>query len=201
MTSSGTAVVTLPGDTEILITREFDAPKHLVYRAYTEPDLIKRWWSGERGEVTSVEVDLRVGGTWRYVMVANEGFEVAFHGEFREIVPNERLVTTEVYEMPDDDPMAGTPEAEEGALNTITFTEVDGRTTLTTAVECHTKRCGTRSSTPAWKAGCRRRWTGSSRSRSRSAEQGVRPRAACQLLPPSLSWVCGVEQSGSSLGS
>ncbi len=116
-----------------MITREFAAPKHLVYRAYTEPDLIARWWSGERGEVTSVEVDLRVGGAWRYVMTANEGFEVAFHGEFREIVPNERLVTTEVYEMPDDFPLAGTPEAEEGTLNTITFTEVDGRTTLTTA--------------------------------------------------------------------
>jgi uncharacterized protein YndB with AHSA1/START domain len=140
VTDSGTAVVTLPTDTQILITREFGAPKHLVYRAYTEPDLIARWWSGERGEVTSVEVDLRVGGTWRYVMTANEGFEVAFHGEFREIVPNERIVTTEVYEMPDDDPMAGSPEAEEGALNIMTFTEVDGRTTLTTVVECHTKK-------------------------------------------------------------
>jgi uncharacterized protein YndB with AHSA1/START domain len=139
MTSSGTAVVTLPADTQIVITREFDAPKHLVYRAYTEPELIERWWSGERGEVTSVDVDLRVGGTWRYVMRANEGFEVAFHGEFREIVPNERLVTTEVFEMPDDFPLAGTPEAEEGTLNTITFTEVDGRTTLTTVTECHTK--------------------------------------------------------------
>jgi uncharacterized protein YndB with AHSA1/START domain len=139
MTSSGTAVVTLPAATQILITREFDSPKHLVYRAYTEPDLIARWWSGERGAVTSVEVDLRVGGRWRYVMTANEGFEVAFHGEFREIVPIERIVTTEVYEMPDDDPMAGTPEAEEGALNTVTFTEVDGRTILTTLVECHTE--------------------------------------------------------------
>ena len=139
MTSSGTAVVTLPAETQIVITRDFDAPKHLVYRAYTEPDLIARWWSGERGEVTSVEVDLRVGGTWRYVMKANEGFEVAFHGEFREIVPNERIVSTEVYEMPQDDAMAGTPEAEEGTLNTVTFTEVDGRTTLTTAVECHAK--------------------------------------------------------------
>ena len=130
MTNSGIAIVTLPADTQIVITREFDAPKHLVYRAYTEPDLITRWWSGERGEVTSVDVDLRAGGAWRYVMKTNEGFEVAFHGEFREIVPNERLVTTEVYEMPDDDPMAGTPEAEEGALNIITFSEVDGRTTL-----------------------------------------------------------------------
>ena len=133
MTSSGTAVVTLPGDTQILITRGFDAPKHLVYRAYTEPDLIARWWSGERGEVTSVDVDLRVGGAWRYVMKANEGFEVAFHGEFREIVPNERIVSTEVYEgMP-----AGSPE--EGTLNTATFTESDGRTTLTILVQAPSK--------------------------------------------------------------
>ena len=98
VTSSGTAVVTLPTDTQILVTREFDAPRHLVYKAWTTPELIKRWWSGDRGEVTIAEVDLRVGGMWRYVMVANEGFEVAFHGEYREIVPNERIVTTEVYE-------------------------------------------------------------------------------------------------------
>ncbi|HEX7247649.1 MAG TPA: SRPBCC domain-containing protein, partial [Actinomycetota bacterium] len=98
MTSSGTAVVTLPTETQILITREFDAPKHLVYRVYTTPELVARWWSGERGEVTSVEIDLRVGGSWRYVMVANEGFEVGFHGEYSEIVPNERLVNTEAYD-------------------------------------------------------------------------------------------------------
>ena len=132
-TSSGKAVVTLPADTQILITREFDAPKHLVYRAYTEPELIKRWWSGKRGEVTSVEVDLRVGGRWRYVMVADAGFEVAFHGTYREIVPNERLVTTELYE--------GVPDATEddAVVSTTTFAEVDGRTTLTTLVECHVK--------------------------------------------------------------
>src|SRR5881409_2685394 len=100
--SSGTATVTLPTDDQILITREFDAPRHLVYRAYTTPELIKRWWSGDRGVVTSIDVDLRVGGTWRYVMTANEGVEVAFHGEFREIVTDERIVSTEVYEgMPD----------------------------------------------------------------------------------------------------
>src|SRR3979411_3177786 len=98
MTSSKTAVVTLPTDRQILITREFGAPKHLLYKAYTTPELIKRWWSGDRGEVTSAEVDLRVGGRWRYVMTANGGFEVAFHGAYREIVPNERLVTTEIYE-------------------------------------------------------------------------------------------------------
>jgi len=120
-TSSGTAVVTLPTDTQILITREFNAPGHLVYKAYTTPELIKRWWSGDRGEVTLAEVDLRVGGRWRYVMKANGGFEVGFHGEYREIVPNERLVTTEVYE--------GMPEGE--AVVTHTFSEKDGRTTLT----------------------------------------------------------------------
>jgi uncharacterized protein YndB with AHSA1/START domain len=135
VTSSGTAKVTLPTDEQILITREFDAPRHLVYKAWTTPELVKRWWSGHRGEVTSAEIDLRVGGAWRYVMVASEGFEVAFHGEFREIVPNERIVNTEVYEMPDAPPLA--PEDE--PLNIVTFTEVDGRTTLSVLVQTTSK--------------------------------------------------------------
>ena len=125
VTSSGTATVTLPTDEQILITREFDAPRHLVYRAWTTPDLVKRWWSANRGEVTIAEIDLRVGGRWRYAMLADGGFEVAFHGEFREIVPNERIVSTEVYE--------GMPDAE--ALNTVSFTEAEGRTTVTILVE------------------------------------------------------------------
>jgi uncharacterized protein YndB with AHSA1/START domain len=126
--SSGTAAVTLPTDEQILITREFDAPKHLVYKAYTTPELVKRWWSGQRGEVTSAEIDLRVGGKWRFVMVAGEGFEVAFHGEYREIAPNERIVSTEAYE--------GVPNPDENAtLNTLTLTETDGRTTLEILVE------------------------------------------------------------------
>jgi len=123
--SSGTAVVTLPTNTQILITRDFDAPRHLVYKAWTTPELIKRWWSGDRGEVTIVQLDLRVGGRWRYVMTANGGFEVAFHGEYREIVPNERVVSTEIYE--------GAPEGE--AVVTHTFTEKDGRTTLAILME------------------------------------------------------------------
>jgi uncharacterized protein YndB with AHSA1/START domain len=130
VTSSGTATVTLPTDEQILITREFNAPKHLVYRAWSTPELVKRWWSGHRGEMKTVEIDLRVGGRWRYVMVAEGGFEVAFHGEYREIVPNERIVSTEVYE--------GMPEAEP-ALNIVTFTEVDGRTTLTLLMELTSK--------------------------------------------------------------
>ena len=135
MTSSGKAVVTLPTDKQILIEREFDAPKELVYKAYTTPELIKRWWSGQHGAVTSVDIDLRVGGAWRYVMVANEGFEVAFHGEFREIVPDERIVTTEVYEAPESDDM---PHFED-PLTIITFSEADGRTTLAQLMRCHTK--------------------------------------------------------------
>ncbi|MGO9505646.1 MAG: SRPBCC family protein [Streptosporangiaceae bacterium] len=125
MTSSGAAVVTLPTDTQILITREFNAPRHLVFRAWTTPELIRRWWAGDRGEVTLAEVDLRPGGTWRYVMMARGGFEVAFHGEYREIVPGERIVSTEIYE--------GAPDAR--AVTTMTLTENDGRTTLTLLVE------------------------------------------------------------------
>jgi uncharacterized protein YndB with AHSA1/START domain len=125
VTSSGTAKVTLPTDEQILITREFDAPKHLVYKAWTTPELVKRWWNAKRGEVTIAEIDLRVGGAWRYVQVTPDGFEVGFHGEYREIVPNERIVSTEIYE--------GMPEAE--ALNTLTLAEEDGRTTLTILVE------------------------------------------------------------------
>ena len=127
-TSSGTAKVTLPADNQILITRELNAPARLVWKAYTTPELIKRWWSGERGTVTSAEVDLRVGGKWRYVMSANGGFEVGFHGEYREIVPTERLVNTEAFEgMPDPD--------EHAALCTVTLTEKDGRTYFEMLVE------------------------------------------------------------------
>jgi uncharacterized protein YndB with AHSA1/START domain len=84
--------------------------------------------------VTVAEIDLRIGGMWRYVMVTDDGFEVAFHGEYREIDPNERIVSTEVYE--------GMPQGEgpeQGTLNTATFTEADGRTTLTVLVQAPSK--------------------------------------------------------------
>jgi uncharacterized protein YndB with AHSA1/START domain len=124
-------VVTLPTDEQILITREFDAPKHLVYKAFTSPELVKRWWNAKRGEVTVAEIDLRVGGKWRYVMVTEDGFEVGFHGEYREIVPNERIVSTEIYEgLPE-----GVSEEDGATVNTATFTEADGRTTLTILVQ------------------------------------------------------------------
>jgi len=130
-TTSRTAKVTLPADDQILITREFNAPRHLVYKAWTTPELVRRWWHAKRGEVTVAEIDLRVGGRWRWVMVTPDGFEVGFHGEYRELVPDERIVCTEVYEgipVPD-----GAPEP--AAVNTLTLTEADGRTTLSLLIQ------------------------------------------------------------------
>ena len=85
--TSGTAKVTLPADDQILIEREFAAPAHLVWRSVTEPELVRRWWHAGRGEMTRCEIDLRVGGTWRYAMRPEGGEEFAFYGEFLELVP------------------------------------------------------------------------------------------------------------------
>ena len=116
----GSAVFTMPTDDEILITRAFDAPADLVFEAWTTPDLVKRWWAGDRGVVTEAHIDLRIGGRWRWVMTANGGFEVAFSGEFREIDRPHRLVRPAVFEM--------FPDAE--AVSTVTFEETNGLTTL-----------------------------------------------------------------------
>jgi uncharacterized protein YndB with AHSA1/START domain len=135
VTSNNRATVTLPTEKQILIEREFDAPRALVYKAYTTPELVRRWWHAKRGEVTLVEIDLRVGGRWRYVMVTPDGTEVGFHGEYLEVVPSERLVTTEVFEgLPD-----GVSEEDGATLNTATLTEADGRTTLAILIEAKSK--------------------------------------------------------------
>ena len=134
-TSSRTARVTLPTDEQILITREFEAPRHLVFEAWTRPDLVKRWWHAKRGEMTVAEIDLRVGGKWRYAMVTEDGLEVAFHGEYLEIVPNERVVSTETYEgVPE-----GVSEKDATTVNTATFSETEGRTTVTILVQAPNK--------------------------------------------------------------
>ena len=124
-TSERRARLSLPADNQILISRAFDAPVALVYRAWTTPELIKRWWTANRGEAVSVEVDLRVGGRWRYLMTAHHGAQVAFHGQYRAVVTNELLVYTEVYE--------AIPGSE--ALNTVSFSEHEGRTTVTVLSE------------------------------------------------------------------
>ena len=115
-----------------MITRLFDAPAELVFTAYTTPELVKRWWGAQRGAMTVAEIDLRVGGKWRYVMDASTGEEVGFHGEFREIVPNGRIVQTEAYE--------GIPDPDESAnVNTMTLVEADGRTTMELLIQCVNK--------------------------------------------------------------
>ncbi len=133
--SSGKAKMTLPTDEQILIVRDFDAPKHLVYKALTTPELVKRWFHANRGTVTSVEIDLRVGGKWRYVSEADAFGEIGFHGEYRELVPNERIVWTEFYEgVPE-----GVTEEDATTVNTATLTETDGRTTLTVLIQAPSK--------------------------------------------------------------
>lgn len=117
----GSATVTLPSEREILITRRFDAPAALVFEAYTTPELVKRWWGFDSSEWLVCDIDLRPGGAWRYVTREEGGVEVGFHGEYREIEAPHRIVTTEVYE--------GFPDA--AALDTVTFEERDGVTTMT----------------------------------------------------------------------
>jgi uncharacterized protein YndB with AHSA1/START domain len=116
---SKTVDVSLPSDTEILITRWFRASMEVIYRAWTTPDLVRRWWGGGRGTV-SVEMDFRVGGRWRYVLVASDGSQFAFTGVYREIVPGQRIVYTEIFE--------DEPDAE--AQTTVTFVAADGGTRL-----------------------------------------------------------------------
>src|SRR3712207_3589634 len=122
--TSGTAKVTLPADDQILIEREFAAPANLVWRAVTEPDLVRRWWHAGRGEMTACEIDLRVGGTWRYAMRPEGSEEFAFYGEFLEIAPHERIVQTETFAPFPDDP----------STNTMTLVAVEGGTLLRTLV-------------------------------------------------------------------
>ena len=125
----GSAVITLPSDTEILITRVFDAPADLVFKALTTPELVRRWWGFETSEWLVCDIDLRVGGQWRYV-IREGGMEVGFHGEYREIAAPHRLVSTELYE--------GFPDPDGASLNTVTLEEVDGVTTMRTLVQ-HSK--------------------------------------------------------------
>jgi uncharacterized protein YndB with AHSA1/START domain len=127
-TNKGSATVTLPSDTQILITREFEAAPHLVFRVWTTPELVRKWWAGEHGITTTVDMDLRVGGLWRYVLVTHTGDEVAFHGEYREIVPDQRVVWTSHMDgpWPDGEPV----------VNTLTLTEHEGRTLLELLSDC-----------------------------------------------------------------
>lgn len=103
------------------MTRTFDAPRDLVFRAHTDPEMVAQWW-GQHGSTTIVDqLDLRPGGAWRFVQHSPDGNEFAFRGEYREIVPPERLVYTFEYE--------GMPG--HVAVETLTFEEEDGKTKMT----------------------------------------------------------------------
>lgn len=112
-------VIDLPSDREVTLTRAFDAPRDLVFAAHAEADHLRRWWG--RGNPLDVEIDFRVGGHYRFVEHAPDGNAYAFRGEFREIVVPERIVQTFEFE--------GMPG--HVAVETLVFTERDGRTVVT----------------------------------------------------------------------
>jgi uncharacterized protein YndB with AHSA1/START domain len=128
----GSAAITTPSDTEILITRVFDAPAALVFKAFTTPELIKKWYGFETSEWLVCEMDFRVGGRWRFV-TRDEGMEIGFHGEYREIDGPHRLVQTEAYEGGEDS------YPSDPAVNTMTLDESDGVTTMNLVISVPTK--------------------------------------------------------------
>jgi uncharacterized protein YndB with AHSA1/START domain len=118
--------VTTPNDRDIVMTRVFDAPRHLVWDAMTKPDLLKRWLGMHNGWSLQVcEIDLRVGGAYRWVWHGPKGEVMGMGGVYREIVRPERIVSTEKFEQ---------SWYEGEALGTLLLTEQDGRTTLTQTV-------------------------------------------------------------------
>ncbi len=126
MKNSGKLKVTTPSDREIAMTRVFDAPRRLVYDAWTKPELLKRWLGVFGGWTLAVcEIDLRVGGAYRYLWSGPDGAEMGMRGLYREIVPAERIVCTEVFDQ---------PWYEGEAVDTLVFVEEGGKTTATTTV-------------------------------------------------------------------
>ncbi|MGH2654713.1 MAG: SRPBCC family protein [Actinomycetota bacterium] len=121
MGDSGKLTVTTPSDTEIQMTRVFDAPRDLVFEAHSSAEHMRNWWGPRKYETISAEVDFRPGGKWRIVHRGPDGEEYGFHGEYREIFPPERITWTFEFE--------GAPG--QVAVETVTFEEQDGKTTLT----------------------------------------------------------------------
>jgi uncharacterized protein YndB with AHSA1/START domain len=119
----GATTFTTPSDREIVMTRVFDAPRELVFDAYTKPEHVPHWFGPHGTEVPVCEIDLRPGGEWRFVLRSPDGSEMGMRGVYREVARPERLVSTESF---DDYPGE--------SLNTIELTEEDGRTVFTCTV-------------------------------------------------------------------
>jgi uncharacterized protein YndB with AHSA1/START domain len=131
MNPAATLKITTPSDREIAMTRVFDAPRDLVFKAYTTPELVKRWLGVQGGWSLDVcEIDLRVGGSYRFLWRGPNGAEMGMRGEYREIVVPERIVATEVF---DQSWYSG------DAVDTVELIEQGGRTTLTLTV-CYNSR-------------------------------------------------------------
>jgi uncharacterized protein YndB with AHSA1/START domain len=123
MNNTGTLQVTTPSDREVVLTRVFNAPRSLVFDAFTKPELLKRWFGPRGWSLAVCEVDLRVGGAWRFVLRGPDGAEMGMRGTYRELAPPDRSVHTESF---DDYPG-------ESVVTTV-LTEQDGKTTLTATV-------------------------------------------------------------------
>jgi len=108
---------------DLVMERIFDAPRDLVWKVMTDPARVTNWW-GPRGYTTTVvEMDVRVGGRWRWINHTTDGHDAPFKGEYLEVVPPERLVQTEIFDVP--------PFNEQHAVNTLTFEAIGDRTKLT----------------------------------------------------------------------
>ena len=126
---TGVTTYATPTDREIVITRVVDAPRRVVFDAWTKPEHVRQWLLGPPGWTMPVcEIDLRVGGKWRYVWRKDDGVEMAMGGSYREVVPPERFVSTESWG----------PEWPE-TVNTTALTESGGRTTITMTIVYPTK--------------------------------------------------------------
>ena len=123
MMNNGTLKVTTPTKREVVMTRVFDAPRRLVFDALTKPELFKRWFGPRGWSLAVCEIDLKVGGTWRWVLRGPDGRDMGMRGVYQEITPPERLVSTESF---DDYPGE--------SLNTLILSEEDGKTTFTITV-------------------------------------------------------------------
>ena len=124
-TTSPTFKITTPSDLEIVMTRVFDAPAALVFDAWTQCEHLKRWFGPRSWSLPECEIDLRVGGKWRYLMRNNDGMEMGMHGEYREVQRPTRLVSTEMFEGDEFEAMEVAPSTP------WTLEERDGKTTMT----------------------------------------------------------------------
>jgi uncharacterized protein YndB with AHSA1/START domain len=131
------AEASLPSDTEVLVKRSFDAPAKLVWRAYMEPDLVRRWCGGHPGWSMPVcEMDMRVGGRYQWRWRSDEnGQEFGFTGEVLEVIPHARLVHTQIFDAGD----LGVSMGGEPSIITVTFQEADGMTNVATLIKYASK--------------------------------------------------------------